>query len=60
MIDTDDHSVPLPFQIVKLLVQLSQSQDDEIGDGMTGMVVLCGALLKQAEALLDKGFHPIR
>jgi len=47
-------------QIAKLLVQLSQSQDDEIGDGTTGVVVLCGALLEQAEFLIDKGIHPIR
>jgi len=47
-------------QIAKLLVQLSCSQDDEIGDGTTGVVVLCGALLEQAEFLLDKGIHPIR
>lgn len=47
-------------QIAKLMVQLSQSQDDEIGDGTTGVVVLCGALLEQAEYLLDKGIHPIR
>ena len=42
------------------MVQLSQSQDDEIGDGTTGVVVLCGALLEQAETLIDKGIHPIR
>ena len=47
-------------QIAKLMVQLSQSQDDEIGDGTTGVVVLCGALMEQAEHLLDKGIHPIR
>jgi len=47
-------------QIAKLMVQLSQSQDDEIGDGTTGVVVLCGALLEHAEYLLDKGIHPIR
>jgi len=47
-------------QIAKLLVQLSQSQDDEIGDGTTGVVVLAGALLEKAEQLLDKGIHPIR
>lgn len=42
-------------QIAKLMVELSQSQDDEIGDGTTGVVVLAGALLEQAETLLDKG-----
>ncbi|BHF64298.1 T-complex protein 1 subunit epsilon [Sparganum proliferum] len=47
-------------EIAKLLVQLSRSQDDEIGDGTTGVVVLAGALLEQAEALLDRGIHPIR
>lgn len=47
-------------EIAKLMVQLSQSQDNEIGDGTTGVVVLAGALLEQAEMLLDRGLHPIR
>jgi T-complex protein 1 subunit epsilon len=47
-------------QVAKLLVELSQSQDDEIGDGTTGVVVLAGALLEQALSLLDKGIHPTR
>ncbi|CAE6417699.1 unnamed protein product [Rhizoctonia solani] len=47
-------------QIAKLLVQLSKSQDDEIGDGTTGVVVLAGALLEQSEGLIDRGIHPIR
>jgi len=47
-------------QIGKLLVELSKSQDDEIGDGTTGVVVLAGALLDEAEKLIVKGIHPIR
>jgi len=47
-------------QIGKLLVELSKSQDDEIGDGTTGVVVFAGALLTEAEKLLEKGIHPIR
>ncbi|KAF8339682.1 putative t-complex-type molecular chaperone, epsilon subunit [Cantharellus anzutake] len=47
-------------QIAKLLVQLSKSQDDEVGDGTTGVVVLAGALLEQSESLLDRGIHPMR
>eukprot|EP00740_Mantoniella_antarctica_P011086 CAMPEP_0181367034 /NCGR_PEP_ID=MMETSP1106-20121128/11095_1 /TAXON_ID=81844 /ORGANISM="Mantoniella antarctica, Strain SL-175" /LENGTH=536 /DNA_ID=CAMNT_0023482569 /DNA_START=32 /DNA_END=1642 /DNA_ORIENTATION=- len=47
-------------QIGKLLVELSRSQDYEIGDGTTGVVVLAGALLEQAEILLDRGIHPLR
>lgn len=47
-------------QVAKLMVELSASQDDEIGDGTTGVVVLAGALLEQAETLLNKGIHPVR
>ena len=42
------------------MVELSQSQDNEIGDGTTGVVVIAGALLEQAQKLLDKGIHPLR
>lgn len=45
-------------QTARLLVELSKSQDNEIGDGTTGVVVLAGALLEQAQKLLDKGIHP--
>ncbi|KAK6930914.1 Chaperonin Cpn60/GroEL/TCP-1 family [Dillenia turbinata] len=47
-------------QIAKLLVELSRSQDYEIGDGTTGVVVMAGALLEEAEKLLERGIHPIR
>jgi hypothetical protein len=47
-------------QIGKLMVELSKSQDHEIGDGTTGVVVLAGALLEMAEPLLDMGIHPLR
>ena len=32
-------------QTARLLVELSKSQDNEIGDGTTGVVVFAGALL---------------
>jgi T-complex protein 1 subunit epsilon len=43
----------------RLLVELSKSQDNETGDGTTGVVVLAGALLEQAQGLIDKGIHPL-
>jgi len=52
--------IMVEHQVAKLLVELSQSQDDEIGDGTTGVVVLAGGLLSEAEELLDKGIHPVR
>ncbi|CAG0920148.1 unnamed protein product [Notodromas monacha] len=53
-------NMDVEHEIAKLMVQLSQSQDDEIGDGTTGVVVLAGALLEAAEDLIDRGIHPIR
>jgi T-complex protein 1 subunit epsilon len=53
-------SMDLDNQIAKLLVELSKSQDDEIGDGTTGVVVLALALLDQALELIEKGIHPIK
>lgn len=47
-------------QVCKLMVELSRSQDDEIGDGTTGVVVLAGALFEEAEKLIDRGIHPAR
>lgn len=47
-------------EIGQLMVELSKSQDSEIGDGTTGVVVFAGALLEQASSLLDKGIHSSR
>jgi T-complex protein 1 subunit epsilon len=47
-------------QIAKLLVDLSKSQDQEIGDGTTGVVVIAGSLLECALELVEKGIHPLR
>lgn len=47
-------------QTARLLAELSASQDNEIGDGTTGVVVLAGAILEQAQKLLEKGIHPLK
>lgn len=42
----------------KMLVEVSKTQEDEVGDGTTTAVVIAGELLKKAEELLDKSIHP--
>src|SRR3989337_4051898 len=42
----------------KMLVEVAKAQDNEVGDGTTTAVILAGALLSKAEALLDKNVHP--
>jgi T-complex protein 1 subunit epsilon len=46
-------------QVVKLLVDLSKSMDNEIGDGTTSVVLLAGSPLELALALLDRALHPL-
>jgi len=43
----------------KVLVDISKTQDDEVGDGTTSVVVLAGELLRQAETLLAQRVHPM-
>ena len=42
----------------KMLVETSKAQDIAAGDGTTSVVVLAGALLGQAQILLDKNISP--
>ncbi len=42
----------------KMIVEVSKTQDDEVGDGTTTAAVLAGEFLKNAEELLEQGVHP--
>ncbi len=42
----------------KMLVEIAKSQDDEVGDGTTTVVILAGTMLKEAENLLNNDIHP--
>ena len=42
----------------KMLVEISKTTDNEVGDGTTSAVVLAGALLEHAESLIDQDVHP--
>ena len=42
----------------KMLVETSKAQDIAAGDGTTSVVILAGALLGQAQILLDKNISP--
>jgi len=41
----------------KTLVDIAKSQDAEVGDGTTSVVVLAGELLKEAKAFIEEGVH---
>ncbi len=41
----------------KMLVEVAKTQDNEVGDGTTSVVVLSGGLLGKAEKMLDDDIH---
>ncbi|MEE9540218.1 MAG: thermosome subunit beta [Candidatus Thorarchaeota archaeon] len=42
----------------KMVIEVSKTVDQEVGDGTTTAAVLTGELLKKAEGLLDQNIHP--
>jgi thermosome len=42
----------------KMMVEITKSVDNEVGDGTTSVVVLAGSLLEKAEELIDNKVHP--
>ncbi|MBS3081063.1 TCP-1/cpn60 chaperonin family protein [Candidatus Pacearchaeota archaeon] len=42
----------------KMMVEISKTQEEEVGDGTTTAVMLAGKLLENAEKLLDMKIHP--
>jgi T-complex protein 1 subunit eta len=41
----------------KTLVDIARSQDNEVGDGTTSVVLTAGELLKQSKVFIDEGMH---
>jgi T-complex protein 1 subunit eta len=41
----------------KTLVDIARSQDNEVGDGTTSVVLTAGELLKQSKQFIDEGMH---
>lgn len=42
----------------KALVDIAKSQDAEVGDGTTSVMILAGELLKEAKQFVEDGVHP--
>ena len=42
----------------RVLAEISMSQDSEVGDGTTSVVLLAGEMLKQVKPFVEDGLHP--
>ncbi len=43
----------------KSMIDLSRTQDEEVGDGTTSVAILAGEVLASAEIFLERNMHPI-
>jgi thermosome len=60
-ITNDGHEILKEIDVehpaAKMIVEVAETQDDEVGDGTTTAVILAGELLTRAEDLLEKKIH---
>ncbi len=60
-ITNDGHEILKEIDVehpaAKMIVEVAETQDNEVGDGTTTAVILAGDLLKRAQELLDKNIH---
>ncbi|MEK6908752.1 MAG: thermosome subunit alpha [Nanoarchaeota archaeon] len=50
--------IQLDHPAAKMIAEIAKTQENEVGDGTTTVVMLAGRLLENAEKLLDKKIHP--
>ena len=43
----------------KSMIELSRTQDEEVGDGTTSVIILAGEILAQSLPQLERGIHPV-
>ena len=52
------HEMAVEHPTAKLVIEVAETQDNEVGDGTTTATIFIGALMEQAEALLTRKVHP--
>ena len=51
-------SIHIDNAAAKILIDISNTQDAEVGDGTTTVAVLAGEFLREAEKLIQQKIHP--
>ncbi len=52
------HELSVQHPGAKMVVEVAEAQDDEVGDGTTTACILVGVLMEEAERMLYQGIHP--
>ncbi|KAH9387029.1 T-complex protein 1 subunit gamma [Nematocida major] len=51
--------IEVTHPVIKSLIELSRTQNEEVGDGTTSVVILSAEILKNMSELLKNGYHPV-
>ncbi|MDD1660785.1 MAG: thermosome subunit, partial [Methanomicrobiales archaeon] len=52
------HEISVQHPGGKMVVEVAETQDDEVGDGTTTACILVGALMEEADTMLEQEIHP--
>jgi len=63
LLTNDGHAILREIEVAhpaaKSMIELSRTQDEEVGDGTTSVIILAGEILAQSLASLEAGIHPV-
>ena len=63
LLTNDGHAILREIEVAhpaaKSMIELSRTQDEEVGDGTTSVIILAGDVLAHSLPLLDRGMHPV-
>ncbi|KAG6037949.1 T-complex protein 1 subunit gamma [Claviceps citrina] len=63
VLTNDGHAILREVEVshpaAKSMIELSRTQDEEVGDGTTTVIILAGEILAQALPQLERNIHPV-
>lgn len=63
VLTNDGHAILREIEVAhpaaKSMIELARTQDEEVGDGTTSVIILAGEMLAQALPQLDRHIHPV-
>ncbi|OBT63244.1 hypothetical protein VE03_07760 [Pseudogymnoascus sp. 23342-1-I1] len=63
VLTNDGHAILREIEVshpaAKSMIELSRTQDEEVGDGTTTVIILAGEILAQAVPQLERNIHPV-
>ncbi|KAK0551261.1 T-complex protein 1 subunit gamma [Tilletia horrida] len=63
LLTNDGHAILREIEVghpaAKSMIELSRTQDEEVGDGTTSVIILAGEILAQSLASLEASIHPV-